>query len=337
MGAAVMRTRRHGQEGYVLLMVLAALAVMAFVVQRFAQRNDDLRRHALDFQQYADGQAAVASALAASLYWTATRPLQPAGRGDERAQLRLDGSPLLTVDGAWVSVQDVRGLLSVNGSSRAAIQALLVQDGLPVPRAQAMVDVLDDYVDTDRLKRINGAERPEYQGLGLLPPRDDWVVSLRELEGMPLWRDDLARLSRLQATLSSDVGHLFNPASAPPAALRAMFPTLSASQLDTLMRLRSQDQLRDLRAASALVGINLNEDDYILFPGNELRLRLWAPGLPRAHEYNARLTPAGELGPWVITEQHSTTRPHLSDDAPRIPPFPLAWPRVRDAAPHTAP
>lgn len=328
---------RRGQGGYVLLMVLAALAVMAFVVQRFAQRNDELRRHALDFQQYADGQAAVSSALAASLYWASTRPLMPAGRGDTQAQLRLDGSAVQTADGAWVSVQDVRGLLSVNGSPRAALQALLVQDGLPIQRAQAMVDVLDDYVDTDRLKRLNGAERPEYESMGLAPPRDDWAFSTRELEGMPLWRDEAARLARLQVALSADVGHLFNPATAPSAALRAMFPTVPPAQLELLMRLRQQDQLRDLRAASALTGIALSEDDFILFPGNDLRLLLWAPGLPRALEYNARLTPAGELGPWVITEQHSTTRPHLTDDAPRIPPFPLAWPKVRDAATHAAP
>jgi hypothetical protein len=325
-------TKRRAQGGYVLLLVIAAIAVMAFVVQRFAQRNDDLRRHALDFQQYADGQAAATGALAATLYWSSTRPLLPAGRGDGRTQLRLDGSPYQTGDGAWVSVQDVRGLLSVNGSPRPALQALLVQDGEAVSRAQAMVDVLDDYIDGDHLKRLNGAERAEYAAMGLPPPRNDWVFSVRELEGMPLWRDDAAKLARLQRVMSADTGHLFNPASAPSAALRAMVPTLTPAQLDALLRLRQQDQLTDLRAVSALIGIGLSEDDFILFPGNDLRLQVWAQGLPRALEYNARLTPAGELGPWVITEQHSTTRPHLSDEAPRLPSFPLAWPRLRDAA-----
>ena len=42
------RSGRRGQRGYVLVMVLVALTVMAFVAQRFAQRNDELRRNALE-------------------------------------------------------------------------------------------------------------------------------------------------------------------------------------------------------------------------------------------------------------------------------------------------
>ena len=51
MGAAV-RVVRKSQNGYVLLMVLGVLAVMAFVIGRFAERNDQLRRNALDLTQY---------------------------------------------------------------------------------------------------------------------------------------------------------------------------------------------------------------------------------------------------------------------------------------------
>ena len=72
-----MRVVRKSQNGYVLLMVLGVLAVMAFVIGRFAERNDQLRRNALDLTQYADGRVAVSSALAATLYWNATRPLTP--------------------------------------------------------------------------------------------------------------------------------------------------------------------------------------------------------------------------------------------------------------------
>ncbi|MDR7271867.1 type II secretory pathway component PulK [Pelomonas saccharophila] len=324
--------RRAHQSGYVLLMVLGVLAVMAFVVQRFAQRNDDLRRNALDFQQYADGQAAVSGALAATLYWNATRPLQPTGRGDAALQLREDGRPYKVDNGAWVQLQDVRGLLSANGAPRAVLQALLVQDGVTVTRAQAMIDVLDDYIDTDNLKRLNGAERGEYQALGLPGPRNDWLLSLRELQVMPLWRDDPARLARWSSWLSSDPGHLFNPATAPPATLRATFPTAPAAQIDQILQLRAQDQLRDLRVASAVLGLPMAEEDYILSVGNDARITLWSPGLPMALEYNARLTPAGELGPWVITEQHSTKRLNPLDEAPRALAFPLATNAQRAAS-----
>lgn len=319
-----MMMRRRSQAGYVLLMVLGVLAVMAFVVGRFAQRNDQLRRNALDLQQFAEARAGASSALAATLYWNATRPLTPSGRGDLNAQLRQDGSLYRTDLGAWVQLQDARGLISVNGVPRSILLSLLVQDGVPLPRAQAMIDVLDDYIDTDNLKHLNGAERAEYHALGLPGPRNDWLLSLRELESMPLWRDEPERLARLSRLLHPALGHLFNLATATPATLRAMFPASAPTQLDKILSLRAVDQLRDLRSAGAVLGLRLDEDDYILAPGNDARITLWAPGLPRALEYNVRLTPAGELGPWVITEQHSTERLKTSDEAPRAIAFPLA-------------
>lgn len=315
---------QRSQSGYVLLMVLSVIAVMALVIGRFAQRNDELRRNALDLQQYAEGQTAVAGGFAATLYWNTTRPLMPSGRGDAMAQLRQDGRPYKTQDGAFVMLQDARGLLSINGGSRSVLQSLLVQDGVSVERAQVMIAVLDDYIDTDNLKRINGAERAEYEALGLPGPRNDWLLSLKELEQMPHWRNDAARLARLLRSLYADIGHPFNPVTAPIPALRAMFPTEPPQVVERLLRLREQDQLTDLRRTNAILGWNLNDDDFILAPGNDTRITLWAPGLPRALEYNVRLTPAGELGPWVITEQHSTKRLKTSDEAPRAIAFPLA-------------
>lgn len=320
------------QRGYVLLMVLAALAVMAYVAQRFAQRNDDLRRNALDFSQYADARASVASALSATLYWNATRPLMPAGRGGPDAQLRHDGRRYVLPDGGLVMVQDFRGLIAINGGNRQVLTSLLVQDGEPVQRAQAMIDVLDDYIDTDQLKRLNGAERPEYQALGLSGPRNDWLLSVRELEAMPLWRDDPARLERLSRRFSVDIGHLLNPATAPEAVLKAMLPTANPAQIELVKNLRRTDLLTDSRSAQRLTGLAFDDDSYIFAPGNDSRVALWAPGLPRALEYNVRLVPAGERGPWVITEQHSATRLTFTDEATPALPFPLFFGERTQAA-----
>jgi hypothetical protein len=322
MKAHASRLRR--QQGYVLLMVLAALAVMAYIAQRFALRNDELRRNALDFSKYAQGRAATAGALSATLYWNATRPLLPAGRGALDRQLRQDGQRYTTTEGALVAVQDFRGLLAVNGVSRPVLTTLLIQEGVPLPRAQAMIDVLDDYIDTDSLKRLNGAERKEYEALGLAGPRNDWLVSPRELEAMPLWRDDQAQLARWMRWFSNDIGHPINPSTAPLSVLRAVLPSANPPQLELLLTLRRSDQLRDGRVAQSLTGLPFDSDDYLFAPGNESRITVWAPGLPRALEYNVRLMPAGELGPWVITEQHSISRLTLTDEAPPALPFPLA-------------
>jgi hypothetical protein len=325
------------QRGYVLLMVLAALAVMTFVAQRFALRNDELRRNALDFSQYAQARAATAGALSATLYWNATRPLMPAGRGVLDSQVRHDGQRYTTTEGAFVTVQDYRGLLAVNGVDRQVLRNLLSQDGVPLQRAQAMIDVLDDYIDTDNLKRLNGAERAEYQALGLPGPRNDWLVTPRELEAMPLWRDDPAQLARWMRVFSGDIGHSVNPSTAPLSVLKAVLPTANPAQLELLQTLGRSDQLRNGGIAQNLTGLPLDSDDFVFLPGYDSRISVWAPGLPRALEYNARLIPAGELGPWVITEQHSTTRLPFTDEAPPALPFPLAFSARSQAASSPAP
>jgi len=321
----------------VLLMVLAALAVMAYVAQRFAQRNDELRRNALDFSQYAQSRAATAGALSATLYWIATRPLTPAGRGAPNEELRHDQQPYVTQEGAIVRVQDSRGLVPVNGSAHSMLMSLLVQDGVPVQRAQAMIDVLNDYIDTDALKRLNGAEQAEYRALGLPGPRNDWLVSLREFEAMPLWRDDPVRLSRLSRWFSTDLVRVMNPYTAPAAVLKAMAPTANAAQLELFLKSRRAASFADVREVLRLSGLPFDSDDYAFAPGNDSRIAVWAPGSPRALEYNARLTPAGELGPWVITEQHSITRPTFTDEAPPALPFPLALGGRPQAASQPAP
>lgn len=312
-----------GQGGYVLLMVVAALAVVAFIALRFSERIDQLRRGALGFNDYAEARTKALSARTATLYWMATRPLMPAGRGDAAAMLRMDGRSYALADGTVVAVQDLRGLLSVNAVDRPALLNLLRLEGLDPQRAQAWLDVLEDYLDTDSLRRLNGAEQAEYQALGLAGPRNDWLMTLRELEQMPLWRDDTARLARLSRWLNVSIGGQFNPNTAPAEVLKALMIGASPAQLELLLSLRKADQLTSGAFASRATGLSLDREDYWFVPGWDSRITVWAPGLPRALEYNARLTPAAPTGPWILLEQHSAPRPSSSNEPIAAPPFPL--------------
>lgn len=320
------RLCRHGlqvaQGGYVLVMVVATLAVIAFVALRFAERIDQLRRNAVAFSSYAEARVSASSAQAEVLYWMATRPLAPAGHGEAMAYLREDGRPYRMGDGAIVNVQDQRGLLSLNSLNRAALLHLLIQDGLTLDRAQAHLDVLEDYIDTDELKRLNGAERSDYAALGLGAPRNDWLITLRELENMPLWRDDLDRLARLSRFLSVVISNQFNPNTAPAEVLRALYVDAPPAQMQLLLSLRQGDLLTSGAVAARVTGLPLDREDYWFAPGWDSRLTVWAPGLPRALEYNVRLTPAAPAGPWIFTEQHSANRPSQRNEPTAAPPFP---------------
>ncbi|HEY1089496.1 MAG TPA: hypothetical protein VGE47_00245, partial [Burkholderiaceae bacterium] len=193
-----------------------------------------------------------------------------------------------------------------------------------VGTAQAWLDVLDDYIDTDSLKHLNGAERAEYEALGLGGPRNDWLMSVDELDLMPLWRDDPTRLARIKPMLNVVRSSQFNPGTAPLDILKARLPTASPAQLELLIGLRRNQLLRDGRSASLATGLALENDDYLFYPGQSSRITVWAPGLPRALEYNARLTPAHSAGPWIILEQHSSPRPNPSNEINAAPAFPLS-------------
>lgn len=331
-----MKQPARRQGGYVLLSVIGALAVIAFVATRFAERIDNQRRSAVSFDQYVGARAEVASAKAATLYWLATRPLTLGGRGNGNVSVREDGRPYRFPGGAVVQVQDARGLLSLHSSDRQVLRNLLIADGLEPSRAQAMVDVLDDYADTDDLRRLNGAERNEYAALGLPPPRNDWILSLRELEAMPLWRDEPERLARLSRSLSTSLSHHFNPLTATPEVLRAFLAGASAAQLELLMTLRASEQLNSASAMLQLAGVSADGERIHVAPGWESQLTLWAPGLPRAVAYNVRLTQAGPTGPWVIAEQHSMPRPRQPDDFSAAPLFPLSGASVAQPAPYAS-
>lgn len=315
---------RAGQQGYVLILVLGMLAVGAFVAMRLAERVDQLRLGALTFSEYAQARAQAAGAQAAALYWISTRPLQPMGHGSA-----ADG--LLREDGRWhrlpgegfVSVQDLRGLLSLNALNRPALTQLLVGEGVSRKQADAFMDVLEDYIDADELKRLNGAEKQDYRELGLPAPRNDWLMSVRELANMPLWRDDPIRLARLESVLHVGINNQVNPNTAPPKVLAAIFSGASPDQLKAFEGLRRSDLLLNGRTAMLATGLPMNSDEYIFVPGFDSRITAWAPGLPRAIEYNVRLTPAGPDGPWMIVEQHQAPSPKPTDEFRAAPVFPI--------------
>lgn len=325
------RIAAREQQGYVLMLVLALLALASFVALRFAERNDALRSSVLGFTEYAEAQRKASGALARTQYWLATRPLHPMGRGEAPQVLRMDGRWHVLPDGSWVAVQDHRGLLSVNALIRDDLLRLLVREGLEPQRAQAWLDVLQDYQDPDSLHRVNGAEREHYEQLSLPAPRNDWLFSLRELNLMPLWRDEPALVERLQRLMHTAINNQFNPNTAPEAVLQARLPELGDAQYASLLALRRADALEDVRRLPAQLGLRVDEDSTLLVPGFSSRITVWAPGMPMAHDYNFRVTPAGEGGPWTVLEQQPAPRPPPLDERNRA-----AYPLLSNQAPRAS-
>lgn len=325
--------RHRRQRGYVLILVTLALALLAALATRFALRVDALRDQATALQGYAEGQRAAANARAMVWYWLATRPIGHAAAGfsDETA-LRLDGRWYRFGSDAWVAVQDHRGLLSANAVDREAMRAMLGSLGLEITRADAWIDVLEDYLDADNLRRASGAEAPDYAALGLAPPRNDWLLALPELCRLPHWRDAAAVCEQALRLLNTRRDALFNPNTAPTAVLRAKLPRARDDQIQLLQTLREAAPLADGTAATAMTGLPMARDDFLFHASNGFRVTVWAPGLPRALEYNVTIVPALPTSPWLVQEAASATRPDAIDSPTRAATFPVPSSDVARAA-----
>jgi type II secretory pathway component PulK len=323
-----MRTAaRRPQQGYVLIMVLGALALIAVVAARFAQRIDELRQQTATLQSHAQQRLEMGNALAAALYVVTTRPLGPGGHGPTlEPELRSDDRVYRLATGGEVQVQDQRGLMPLNAFERPQLGRLLRATGVSAQDVSAWIDVLQDYQDTDTLRRLNGAEAPEYAELGLPPPRNDWLISVRELNRMPWWRDRPAVVEAIRRVSSTGGQAVLNPNTAPLELLAALLPSALPEQLELFDTLRRRTPFVSGAAAQRATGVALDRDDYVFHTSPQLRLTVSAAGSPRTLQYNVMLVPGGLQAPWLISEAHSDHRTDRRDTPDRATPFPLAVP-----------
>lgn len=324
---------RHGtqrpQRGYALIMVLGALALIAVVAARFSQRIDELRQQTATLQTHARQRLEMGNALAAALYVVSTRAVGPAGHGPIlEPELTSDDRVYRLPSGGEVQVQDQRGLLPLNAVDRPRLGRLLQALGVSTQDSDSWIDVLQDYQDTDTLKRLNGAEAPEYAALGLPAPRNDWLISVRELNRMPLWSERPIIVEAIGRVSSTGRQAVLNPNTAPIELLAAMLGSASPEQLELFDTLRRRTPFISRSGAQRATGLLLDRDDFVFHVSPQLRLTVSVAGSRRALQYNVLLVPGGLQAPWLISEAHPVRRTERSDTPDRATPFPLAVPEA---------
>lgn len=314
-----MRPPRAPARGYVLVTVLVAMVLLALVAARLDDRVGAFREVAGRWARWQQAQVDLAAARDELLFQITTRPLTPLGFAGAPL-LRVDGRPYRLASGARVSVQDVRGLISIVSYDAGVLARFLAAHGVPEREAPALIDKLADYNDLDDLHRLNGAERDDYAAAGVPAPRNDWPISPFELSLVLGWRDHPALWERASDHFTAVRDAWLNPNTAPPAVLAAL-PGATAEGVQALLRVREQGyHVASAAALLGVAGIRLPDDPVAFYPGLVYRLRLWRAEDARAVEYTVMLTPDSPTLPWLILETRQVRRPARDDD-PAEPPL----------------
>jgi hypothetical protein len=181
-------------------------------------------------------------------------------RGDRSRQaleLWLDGRFYVAAPGAFVSVQDENGLLSLNSLEDAPLAALLEQTGVHRGEASRMAAALGDYIDADDLVRPDGAERRAYRRADLPDPANRSLSERWQALDVLGWRtpfDDTTAdaLWNLVSARNADANVNLN--TAPRMVLAALLGQEQAA--DAIISRRESAELRSADEVTGLTSRN---------------------------------------------------------------------------------
>jgi DNA uptake protein ComE-like DNA-binding protein len=202
-----------------------------------------------------------------------------------------------------VQLQDDRGLLNLNIVADDRLLRFLAILDVPPDQRGVLVDTLHDYIDADSLKRINGAEEPEYTALGLPPPRNENLLTPYEARNIIGWRDlpllwENNRLPELTTTGNSVA---VNPNTAPKEVLETL-PGVTSDMADAIIAQRQTTPISSASVIAQLAGGAPGDFllNVIALPANGVRVTHHAADLPWSIQYNVSLSPNNDKAPWRI-------------------------------------
>lgn len=332
--------RRGAQRGFVLAVTLWILAAITLAVALLTLWSYEEVREASDARDRTADAIAMASTRDALLYLGATREVTLAGlptralteaeraslrlqefgalRTDPRGgELRLDGTVYRGRGAARFALQDEAGLLGLLLPTSALVDRYLESAGVRREQIGRLRDALLDYIDEDRLKRLNGAEQREYEQAGREPPPNRRPLIPGEVLRALGWSELPAQVrARLPEEATVFYSGAVNLNTAPESLLATWLPGCPQTCRTVVARRRTQPFASGLEVQT-VAGVRLPGDpliDYRVLPSDTLRMTLWGR-TGAGWRIHVRFTPlADKRAPWSILAAYPVPRP--SSDAP---------------------
>ncbi|SMC28941.1 Type II secretory pathway, component PulK [Andreprevotia lacus DSM 23236] len=294
---------RQRHSGYILVMTIAALALLALVGAYVGQRISTALHLAVAEQDFARQEKQARDAIAQADFLLATTRRTAIGLGGNEIAIRLDGRWYDMGNGMALSLQDARGLINLQTAPRMWREALLTTYGIKAEANATLLDTLEDYVDDDDLRRLQGAEKGEYLARHMLPPRNQPLVSTTELarvygwgDAAALWNEEDPILNHVVLASSTGV----NPATATWRTLVAALG-MSNEEARNFIQARkdlSTEGMRVLASPYVKAVDMLQTHKAVLFPSTTVVITIAVPDSRRAWRSTMTITPDGDTHGW---------------------------------------
>lgn len=332
---------RRAESGFVLAVTLWLLAGITIAVALMTLWALDQVEEARIAHERVEDEIARSGTRDTLLYFASTRELTVAGlptvvmsdelramrRLDEMGslvrdpiggELRLDGTVYRGLRDVRFALQDESGLFPMVRPSDNELDSFLLNQQVDPEVVPRLRDALLDYIDSDELTRLNGAERREYERAHRPPPPNRRLLSPMEIGRVYGW-DALppAQLAELPERISPFYSGAVNLNSMPRALLPTWVPGCP-EVCDRLVQARNEAPFRSAYDVQARLGVLLPGDpgvDYRFLADDTLRLTVWGRA-GAAWRIHVRLTPlADKRGPWSILAAYPIARPPLDESA----------------------
>lgn len=308
------------QQGFVLVLTLWVLVIVAIAAGYFAERVARSIELAQQSRQNTRAVIDMAGSRAEVLYRLGTISITEYGLGRGNTVIALDNRPYFGLGKTIVRLQDNRGLLNLNMADDGRLQRLLGLMNIPSEQHAQLIDKLRDFIDADKLHRLNGAEDEEYLALNLPPPPNRNLITPWEAKRIIGWRDfpQLWKNGRLAELTTTSLSFGLNPNTA-PAEVLATLPGITEEIVQIVIAQRTLSPIINGGQFSAITSIPEQHLDMLIsvMPSNAIRITQSAPGLSWSTQYNITLTPNGDDSPWR-TDYYSRISTNQLDKAQDI-------------------
>jgi len=293
--------RTKNQQGFVLVLTLSVLVIVAIAAGYFADRVARSVELAQQSKENASAMIDIEGTRAEMLYRLCTTSMTRYGLGQGNTVIQFDDRPYHGLGNTVVRLQDNRGLLNLNATDDARLQRFLGLLSIPPEKNARLIDTLRDYMDRDDLHRLNGAEKDDYLAQKLPPPSNTPLLTPLEIRRIIGWRDevDLWKIGRLIELTTAGVSYGVNPNTAPSEILRTL-PGVTEEIARGIIDRRQKEPFSYVAQLDNLIPMTPVEiaDVIVVFPSNSIRITQSSRGISWAVQYNITLTPNGEVAPW---------------------------------------